>query len=111
MATPTLPSDAAPVGHTGAAIQIQERPALSVNGWWIVAAIVVGAAVAGLARVPALDVALLAIVGVSLTSFVVLQPGQTRVVQFFGRYVGTLRRTGLTCVIPFTVRRRVSVRV
>ena len=31
--------------------------------------------------------------------------------QFFGRYIGTVRRTGLTWVIPLSTRRRVSVRV
>ena len=32
-------------------------------------------------------------------------------VQFFGRYIGTVRRTGLTWVVPLSTRRRVSVRV
>ena len=40
-----------------------------------------------------------------------MQPGQTRVVQFFGRYVGTVRAPGLSWVLPLTVRRDVSVRV
>ena len=31
--------------------------------------------------------------------------------QFFGRYVRTVRRTGLTWVVPLSTRRRVSVRV
>jgi regulator of protease activity HflC (stomatin/prohibitin superfamily) len=42
---------------------------------------------------------------------VVIAPGETRVVQFFGRYIGTVRRTGLTWVVPLSTRRRVSVRV
>ena len=37
--------------------------------------------------------------------------GQTSVVQFFGSYVGTVRRPGFWWVLPLTVRRRVSVRV
>ncbi|MEI2765890.1 MAG: SPFH domain-containing protein [Dermatophilaceae bacterium] len=45
------------------------------------------------------------------SAVLVVSPGQTKVVQFFGRYVGTVRRTGLTMVTPFTTRRRVSVRV
>jgi regulator of protease activity HflC (stomatin/prohibitin superfamily) len=48
---------------------------------------------------------------VVLCSLVIVQPGQTRVIQFFGRYVGTIRRTGLTWVLPLTTRRSVSVRV
>ena len=40
-----------------------------------------------------------------------MPPGQTSVVQFFGRYVGTVRRPGFWWVLPLTIRRRVSVRV
>ena len=46
-----------------------------------------------------------------ITSLVIVTPGQTSVVQFFGRYVGTVRRPGFWWVLPLTVRRRVSVRV
>ena len=42
---------------------------------------------------------------------VVIAPGEARVIQFFGRYIGTVRRTGLTWVVPFTTRKRLSVRV
>jgi regulator of protease activity HflC (stomatin/prohibitin superfamily) len=42
---------------------------------------------------------------------VVIQPGEARVVQFFGRYIGTARRTGLVWVVPFASTKRVSVRV
>jgi len=46
-----------------------------------------------------------------LTSLVIVTPGQTSVVQFFGRYVGTVARSGFWWVLPLTLRRRVSVRV
>ena len=45
------------------------------------------------------------------TSLVIVTPGQTSVVQFFGRYIGTVLRPGFWWVLPLTVRRRVSVRV
>jgi regulator of protease activity HflC (stomatin/prohibitin superfamily) len=38
-------------------------------------------------------------------------PGQARVVQLLGRYTGTIRKTGLRWVNPFTTRRRVSTRI
>jgi regulator of protease activity HflC (stomatin/prohibitin superfamily) len=105
-----------PVGHTGAAIQIEERPALAYNGWLAIALIVAallfaGPLLSGSSAAAALGVALLVIAGLLLISLIIIQPGQTRVVQFFGQYVGTVRRTGLTAVLPLTVRRRVSVRV
>jgi regulator of protease activity HflC (stomatin/prohibitin superfamily) len=44
-------------------------------------------------------------------SITVIQPGRTNVVQFFGRYAGTARRSGLIWLIPLSNRRTVSVRV
>ncbi|MPZ81231.1 MAG: SPFH domain-containing protein [Actinophytocola sp.] len=38
-------------------------------------------------------------------------PGEARVVQFLGRYVGTVREDGLRWVNPFTVRRKISTRI
>ncbi len=40
-----------------------------------------------------------------------VQPGRTKVVQFFGRYVGTVHRSGLVWAVPLSTRRSVSVRV
>jgi regulator of protease activity HflC (stomatin/prohibitin superfamily) len=107
-------SQASPVGHQGARVEIEERPALVAPGWLAVLVLVVcvGAAIAlGYSPVPPL-LALPAVIFVLvLQSLVVVQPGQTRVVQFFGRYAGTLRRPGLSWVLPLTVRIGVSVRV
>jgi regulator of protease activity HflC (stomatin/prohibitin superfamily) len=38
-------------------------------------------------------------------------PGEARVVQLFGRYLGTIRKPGLVWVNPFTERRKVSFRI
>ena len=46
-----------------------------------------------------------------ITSLVIVPPGQTSVVQFFGRYIGSVIQAGFWWVAPLTVRRRVSVRV
>jgi regulator of protease activity HflC (stomatin/prohibitin superfamily) len=40
-----------------------------------------------------------------------VSPGQARVVSLFGRYIGTVRTTGLRWVNPLTRRRRVSTRI
>ncbi|WP_245988668.1 SPFH domain-containing protein [Flexivirga caeni] len=60
---------------------------------------------------PPVGVVLLVIGAFLLTPLAVIQPGQTRVVQYFGRYAGTTRRTGLVWVLPFSTRRNVSIRV
>jgi regulator of protease activity HflC (stomatin/prohibitin superfamily) len=46
-----------------------------------------------------------------VASITVVQPGQTIVVQLFGRYIGTVRQAGLQWLVPLTRRRTVSVRV
>ncbi len=46
-----------------------------------------------------------------LASLVIVVPGQTSVRQFFGRYIGTVRHTGLVLVPPLTTGRRVSIKV
>ncbi len=55
---------------------------------------------------------LMAIAGfLMLTGLTAVIPGQARVVQLFGRYVGTVREPGLRWFNPFTRRRRVSTRI
>jgi regulator of protease activity HflC (stomatin/prohibitin superfamily) len=45
------------------------------------------------------------------TGFLVLSPNEARVVQFFGRYVGTVRDAGFHWTVPLSTKRRVSLRV
>jgi regulator of protease activity HflC (stomatin/prohibitin superfamily) len=106
-------SAATPVGHDGARVEIAQRPAWAVNGW--LGVLVLAACVAGgwlLVAAGSAWVWVLVVVFVLVaTSLVVVPPGQTSVVQFFGTYVGTVRRAGFWLVLPLTVRRRVSIRV
>ena len=46
-----------------------------------------------------------------MTSIKIVSPGETLVLQFFGNYIGTIRRTGLVMTIPFTSVRHVSIKV
>ncbi|MFV0257871.1 MAG: SPFH domain-containing protein [Acidimicrobiales bacterium] len=48
---------------------------------------------------------------VILASLIVVAPGDTKVIQFFGRFLGTVRRTGLLMVTPLSYRAKVSVKV
>lgn len=48
---------------------------------------------------------------VLLTSLVIVQPNEAKVVIFFGRYAGTLQESGFWMTIPFSNRRKVSLRV
>jgi hypothetical protein len=113
MSTSGSPAGTQVVGHQGARVEITQRPAIAVNGWlgvvvlggcaaWAVAA---GEDHSGLIWLPILIFVLVA------SMLVIVPPGQTSVVQFFGHYIGTVVRPGFWCVAPLTVRRRVSVRV
>jgi hypothetical protein len=104
------PGSVGPVGHQGARVDIEQRPALALNGWLGVLVIAACGALMVLDHEGLLWIPLLIVVLVA-TSLVIVAPGQTSVVQFFGRYVGTVRRAGFYWVLPLTVRRRVSVRV
>jgi regulator of protease activity HflC (stomatin/prohibitin superfamily) len=48
---------------------------------------------------------------IALRGLVILNPNEGVVMQFFGRYVGTVREPGLRWTIPLCSRRRVSLRV
>lgn len=53
-----------------------------------------------------------AVVGfVVLRGLITIAPGEARVLQFFGRYIGTVRADGLRWVNPFASRRKISTRV
>ncbi|MER6000992.1 SPFH domain-containing protein [Nonomuraea angiospora] len=55
---------------------------------------------------------LVVLVGATLCcGLTAVAPGEARVVQLLGRYVGTLRTPGFQWVNPFTLRRRVSTRI
>jgi regulator of protease activity HflC (stomatin/prohibitin superfamily) len=112
-----------PVGHQGARVDVAERPAWAVDGFFALGVALVLVAVmvwigTGMASSTESTtgrswiVAGLALVVVLIaSSLVVVSPGTTKVVQFFGRYVGTTRRNGLSMVVPLTTRRTVSIRV
>ena len=111
---PAPRAEAVPVGHQGARVDIEERKAQAVSGWFgvLLLFICVGVVIAVKDSIPSWLVAVPIVVFVIvLGSLVIVPPGQTSVVQFFGRYVGTLRQEGLSWVLPLTTRRKVSVRV
>lgn len=115
-----------PVGPEGTRVNATERRAWSIDGFagLIIFLAILGAGVwlnvVGLIAAEAGDGGIGAIIGgavlmviglIMLASLTVIAPGHTKVVQFFGRYIGTVRKPGLRMVVPLTTRRNVSVRV
>ncbi|MEW1839440.1 SPFH domain-containing protein [Nonomuraea angiospora] len=111
-----------PAPHTS------ERPVRAANGFVMMGVAVVlilgGAALLALGIVMLADGAgqsgawlvvaapLIVLVGATLCcGLTAVAPGEARVVQLLGRYVGTLRTPGFQWVNPFTARRRVSTRI
>ncbi len=45
------------------------------------------------------------------SGFMINQPMEARVIQFFGHYVGTVRDTGLQLTLPFSSKQRISLRL
>lgn len=107
------PVNEGPVGHQGARVDITQRPALALNGWFGVLVVAACAAVTWLIYDSSPGWMWLPIlVGVLVaTALVIVPPGRTSVVQFFGTYVGTVLRPGFWWVLPLTIRRSVSIRV
>lgn len=131
MSTPNI--TATPVGHSGTAVDITERESWSGGGGLatiiiLISIILIAPAIfligttankldAGTINVPmgiALVLAgaccfILSLLG--LTSVRIISPGETRVVQFFGRYIGTIRHTGLRAIPPLSNPTKVSIKV
>ena len=106
--------EATPVGHAGTRVEIHEHSAWAISGWFGVLVIAACTAVAILiaeGSTPGVAVAPVVAAAVVLGSLVIVQPGQTKVVRFFGSYVGTVRRPGMWWILPLTDRRSLSIRV
>ena len=116
-----------PVGHSGTRVVIDERTAWSMSGalallialallafgvWTIIDAAIAddaGRDVSGwLVTLGILAFLLSMLVTSSLT---IVSPGDTKVTQFFGRYLGTIRKQGLLLTVPLTTKKKVSVKV
>src|SRR5579872_5884551 len=107
-------SEPAQPGRPRASVDIHERPAWAISGWLgvlLVIACIVAAVLLDHSSVKPLITLPIVVAVVVLASLTIVQPGQTRVVRFFGRYVGTVRRAGLSWLLPLSDRRNVSVRV
>nr|WP_167108238.1 SPFH domain-containing protein [Amycolatopsis granulosa] len=97
----------------------RERPANAVNGFAMLGLAMVLLAAGVILLVASGDSAGMTIGGVValvagvlvLRGLTAVAPGEARVVQLLGRYVGTLRTAGLQWVNPFTQRRKISTRI
>lgn len=93
---------------------MQERQAWNMNGFLAVllGILLVIASIFLFAREFILLGILVSIAGIIfLISITVVQPNQAQVIIFFGRYIGTIRESGFWMAVPFTLRKKISLRI
>ncbi len=117
-----------PVGHQGIRVDVDEHRAFSGGsaGAFVVAIVtlalfgggIYGAILGGIeidrgGSPLALILGIVAILVslITATSITIVSPGMTSVRQFFGRYIGTVRKTGLVLVQPLSTGKKISVKV
>ena len=87
MSTSESPVSSHVVGHQGAQVDITQRPAIAVTGW--LGVVVLAGCVAGVFATARDDTGLLwlplVVLGLVGQSLVIVPPGQSSVVLFFGR--------------------------
>jgi regulator of protease activity HflC (stomatin/prohibitin superfamily) len=95
-----------------------ERRAFRAPGFLILLVLlaIIGAVAAAVAGQPedtagSLVAVTITVAVLVMTGFTVVNPNESRVVQFFGRYIGTIQTAGFHWTVPFSSKRRVSLRV
>ncbi|MBP1992027.1 SPFH domain-containing protein [Paenibacillus eucommiae] len=93
---------------------MNERKAPSINGFiGLVLFLVVIAAGIYLLTLGAIapGIILVVISFICSSTVTVVQPNEASVITFFGSYLGTIRKSGLWLVVPFSLRKKISLRV
>ncbi len=94
-----------------------ERRAFGLPGvpavllWLLVVIVAAGVLIFGGGALSVLGFVLGVVAFFAVIGFFIVQPNQASVLTLFGRYVGTERRNGFYWTNPFTVRKRVSLRI
>jgi len=89
---------------------VNDREAFSTGGFAVLLGGIVGIIVAALVF-PPLAIAF-AVIGVLLASgFTIIQPNDSRVITFFGKYKGTLRQSGFLYTIPLSSKKHVPLKL
>ena len=89
---------------------ISDRDAFSVGGFPLLFVWLVTMGVAALFLWPLIIP--IAVVGLLFASgFTIIQPNDAKVVTFFGRYVGTLKKSGFLYTVPFSSKTRIPLKL
>jgi regulator of protease activity HflC (stomatin/prohibitin superfamily) len=87
----------------GLAVVLFLIAALAVDVWWFIQVVPIAA--------PVVQIAIAVLIGFCAFGLFIVQPNQAAVLQFFGKFVGSERNSGLRWANPFYSKRVVSLRV
>jgi len=93
---------------------MEEKNVFHINGYLgliLVLVVLAGGVYLSVAGVPILGGLLVIIAVLGASSLTIISPNQSKVLTFFGRYIGTIREAGLYLTVPLTNKSTVSLRV
>jgi regulator of protease activity HflC (stomatin/prohibitin superfamily) len=93
---------------------MSEYPAWKMNGFLSILLLIaaIGAAVYAFITFKIVIGVILVILVIILSSgILIVQPNQSKVLTFFGKYIGCVKDSGIWLVIPFSLHKKVSLRV
>lgn len=92
-----------------------EKNVFHINGYLgfiiVLALLVVSGYLFATAQLIVLAVILIFVAILAASSLTIISPNQSKVLTFFGRYIGTIREAGLYLTVPLTNKATVSLRV
>jgi len=93
---------------------LKEKKAWFIDGFIgivLIVALLLGAAFTFIQEFIVLAIVLVVLAVLLGSGLTIVQPNQANVVIFFGRYLGSIRKSGLALTVPLTIRQKVSLRV
>ncbi len=89
---------------------IQDRSAPFTNGFLVLFIVIFVATIAAIVhKFLLIPVAIIA--AIALSGFTIIQPNESNVVTFFGRYVGTIKESGFLFTVPLSLKERVPLKL
>ncbi|MEV0349538.1 SPFH domain-containing protein [Nonomuraea sp. NPDC050680] len=88
-----------------------ERRAFRLNGFLVLLVLLVLAGVAAAVSPEVLGIGWIVLFVLVASGFTVVNPNEAKVVQFFGRYIGTVEDAGFQWVLPFSNKTTITLRV
>lgn len=89
---------------------IQDRSAPFVNGFLVLFIVIIAAILSGIVH-ELLLIPVAIIAAIFLSGLTIIQPNESNVVTFFGKYVGTIKQSGFLCTVPLSFKERIPLKL